>query len=144
MNPQRLNPAEKTAAEADYEKKFNRAVGDEAKAEAKDLKEQEAAPAADWKTLTKEKKSDSDAKKARFRFAGRRAGAVRNGSAFLFIIGLLGIGVVYTSVFAPNIILVNVQQMYTNDLTDATAALNAYYWKIMNYKIGRPQCGDRQ
>jgi len=142
MDPKHLNPAEKTASEADYEKKFNRSA---ASNEAKGLKDQESTPDAGWKTVTKEKKSDSDeAKKARFRFVGRRAGAVRNGSAFLFIIGLLGLGVVYTSLFAPNIILVNVQQMYTNDLSDATSALYDYYWKLMNYKIGRPQCGDKE
>lgn len=142
MDSKHLNPGEKTAAQADYEKKFNRtAVGD-----AKKLQDQEAAPTAEWKTITKEKQPDGKGpkKKTRMRFVGRHAGAFRNGSAFLFIIGLLGFGVVYTSVFAPNIIMVNLREMYTNDLADSTTALYDYYWKLMNYKIGRPQCGDRQ
>ena len=133
-----LNPGDKTVADADYEKKFNKQPKS---AEAKKLKEQEAAPDADWKTITKTKKrSSSDDDKGRFRFVGRRAGSFRNGSAFLFIVGVVMLGVMYTSVFAPNIILVNLKEMYVNDLADTTTALNTYYWKLMNYKIGQSQC----
>lgn len=133
-----LNPGDKTAADADYEKKINKQGPS---AEAKKLKEQESAPEADWKTITKTKKrTKSDDGKGRFRFVGRKAGSLRSGSALLFIVGVVMLGVMYTSVFAPNIILVNLKEMYVNDLSDATIALNTYYWKLMNYKIGQSQC----
>lgn len=143
MADDRLNPGTKSAAESDYNKKFNRINGVPTE---KDLKEQEATGSdAQWKTTTKAtkvKKQDS-AKKGKFRFGGRKGGKLRQGSAFGFIIGMLLLGVWYTSVFAPNVLLVNIKEMYTNDLSDATIALNTYYWKIMNYKIGRPQCGEK-
>lgn len=136
----RLNPGEQTAAESDYQKKFNKDIT----AEAKDLKDKESAPQTEWKTVTKKKADSKKDEKGRFRLVGRKAGALRNGSAFLFVIGIIGLGVVYTSVFVPNIILVNLKEMYTNDLSDATIALNSYYWKLMNYKIGQSQCSDKQ
>ncbi|HUO61877.1 MAG TPA: hypothetical protein VMT96_00290 [Candidatus Bathyarchaeia archaeon] len=141
----RPNPAEATVAEQDYDKKFNR----HADQDARDIKDQEKSPDATWKTDTKKKradiKNDSKAtKKGRFGFVGRRAGAVRSGSAFMFVIAMIGLGVAYTSVFAPNILLVNIKEMYTNDLSDATIALDAYYKKMMNYKIGHSNCGDQQ
>jgi hypothetical protein len=136
------NPVNKSAAESDYDKKFNRVKGAPT---GKDLKEQEAAGSdAGWKTSTSKKKKQDSAKKGRFRFAGRKGGKLRQGSAFGFIIGILFFGVWYTSVLAPNILLVNIKEMYTNDLADATIALNTYYWKMMNYKIGRPQCGEQE
>ncbi len=142
MADSRLEPTNKTAAESDYDKKFNQRL---ATKEVSDLKEQEAAPDATWKTVTKKKgQNDKDkGKKGRFRFVGRRAGALRNGSAFAFVIAMVGLGVWYTSVFAPNILLVNIKEMYTNDLADATVALDAYYKKMMNYKIGRSNCGEK-
>jgi len=137
---ERFNPAEKSVAESDYEKKFNRIHGEESKA-ANSLKSEEAAPDASWKTDTKKKvDTPKGESKGRFRFLGRRAGKLRSGSAFLFVIGMIGLGVVYTSAFAPNIILVNIKEMYSNDLSDSTVALMNYYWKMMNYKIGRAQC----
>jgi hypothetical protein len=139
----KLNPGEHSAAEADYQKKFNK----DAATEAKELKEKEAAPESEWRTSATPKKPSTDTKsdkKGRFSFVGGRAGKVKSGSALFFVIGLIGIGVLYTSVLAPNIILVNVKEMYTNDLSDATIALNDYYWKLMNYKIGQSQCGDKQ
>ena len=60
------------------------------------------------------------------------------------MIGIIVLGVWYTSVFAPNILLVNIKEMYTNDLTDATVALNTYYWKMMNYKLGHSNCSEPQ
>lgn len=138
------NPGNKTAAEADYEKKFNqRKLGT---TDGSDLKAKEAAGDAGWKTTDVEKKKQEKAsdKKGRFGFAGRHAGKLRSGSAFVFIIAMLGLGVWYTSVFAPNILLVNVKEMYTNDLADATIALDTYYKKMMNYKIGRPNCGEKE
>ncbi|MDB5183929.1 MAG: iviTM7 [Candidatus Saccharibacteria bacterium] len=138
----RLNPAEETVAESDYRKKFNK----DPAAEAKELKEKEATPGSEWKTTTTTKKSTdkTEERKGRFAFVGGRAGKVKSGSALFFVIGLIGLGVLYTSVLAPNIILVNIKEMYTNDLSDATIALNDYYWKLMNYKIGQSQCGDKK
>lgn len=140
--PDRLNPADATAAESDYQKKFNRKAKDEAAHNAKTVKEQEAATDTTWKTTTKKKAAD-DGKKARFRFAGKRAGRVRQGSVFAFIFVMLGLGVWYTSVFAPNILLVNIKEMYTNDLSDTTIALDTYYKGLMAYKINRSNCGDK-
>ncbi len=138
---ERPNPTERTAAESDYEKKFNR-IGSSESVEG--VKAQEKTPDTEWKTslekTSADKKTKKKNKKGKFRFLGRRAGARRNGSAFLFIIGVIGLGVVYTSVFAPNIIMVNIKEMYSNDLYDGSIALASYYWKMMNYKIGRPQC----
>lgn len=142
MAEDRLNPGNKSAAESDYDKKFNRSHG---APDTKDLKQQEAAGSdAKWKTTAVKKNKQEPAKKGRFRFAGRHGGKLRQGSAFAFILGMLTLGVWYTSVFAPNILLVNIKEMYTNDLSDATIALNTYYWKMMNYKIGRSQCGDKE
>jgi hypothetical protein len=144
MSPNRLNPAEKTVAELDYQKKFNRSTSEPDEA-ARDLKAKEAAGGdASWKTVTKPKSTASSSdKKTRFRFAGRRGGVLRKGSAFGFIIVMIGLGVWYTSVFAPNIMMVNIKEMYTNDLADSTIALDAYAKKLMNYKIGHSNCGDK-
>ena len=139
-----LNPGDKTAAEADYEKKFNRQFGTKAP-DSKDLNKQEASGDAGWKTSTSKKKTESNpsGKKGRFKFGGRRGGKLRSGSAFAFIVAMIGLGVWYTSVFAPNIMLVNIKEMYTNDLADSTIALDTYYKKMMNYKIGRANCGEK-
>jgi hypothetical protein len=140
----RLNPADQTAAESDYQKKFNKQTAPEAK----ELKEKETTPDTEWKTTAKKKDKtatkDKNGGNGRFSFAGRKMGKLRNGSAFAFIIGLVALGVMYTSVFAPNIILVNLKEMYVNDLADATLALNSYYWKLMDYKIGQSDCGDKK
>lgn len=131
------NPGNQTAAEADYEKKFNR-IGKKAP-DSKDLKNKEAEGDASWKTAASKKTESGQQapkKKGMFSFAGRRAGALRRGSAFLFIFGILGIGVMYTSVFAPNILLVNVKEMYTNDLADATTALEIYTQIMYFNKLG--------
>lgn len=141
---QKLSPIEKTAAESDYEKKFNR-VG--VKDELDYVKGREASPDTSWKTKTTEKNDETKngnnkTKKPKFRFAGRHAGMLNSGSAFVFIVAVLAAGIGYTVFFAPNIILINIKEMYTNDLADSTVALNDYYWKMMNYKIGNSQCSD--
>ena len=136
----RQNPAEQSAAESDYQKKFNQQRTGDKKS---DLKTQEATPDTEWKAAIKKTGKPAD-KKGRFRFAGRHAGKLRKGSAFGFIIVLLLAGVWYSSVFAPNILLVNIKEMYTNDLADATIALDTYYKKMMNYKIGRSNCSNQQ
>ena len=132
----RLNPADRTAAESDYEKKFTKQANPEAKRDRESLKQQEATGDDSWKTATKNKSGDEPAKKRRFGFAGRRAGKLQRASAFAFIFALLGIGVWYTSVFAPNILLVNTKEMYTNDLADATTALEIYTQIMYFNKIG--------
>lgn len=130
------NPGNKSAAEADYEKKFNR-IGNKAP-DSNDLKSKEAAGDANWKTATtkNEENKRPAKKKGLFRFADRRAGTLRRGSALLFIIGILCLGVAYTSVFAPNILLVNVKEMYTNDLADSTTALEIYTQIMFFNKLG--------
>lgn len=139
MNP-KYNPAEKTAAESDYEKKFNRQTSDK---NADDLKKQEGSPDAAWKKTETEKTKDAEEKKRKriFRFGSRRTGTLRSGSAVVFIVGMIGLGVMYTSVFAPNILLVNIKEMYTNDLADATTALEIYTQIMYFNKIG-PMSGQ--
>lgn len=135
----RLNPAEKTAAESDYAKKFDRQAKQQATDNTKKLQEQEAAGNTHWKTVTKK---DGQKNKKKFRFAGRRAGRLHHASVFVFIFAMLGLGVWYTSIFAPNIILVNIKEMYTNDLADSTIALDTFYKGLMSSKINRSNCGE--
>lgn len=136
----RLNPAEQSAAESDYQKKFNRTGTNKSADDS--LKAQEAAGGdASWKTTTQKKTDKKEAKKGRFGFKGGRKGKLRKGSAFAFIFALIGIGVWYTSVFAPNILLVNIKEMYTNDLADATTALEIYTQVMYFNKIG-PMSGQ--
>ncbi len=136
----KYNPS-KNAAERDYEKKFNPTEQGDPK-NARDLRDKEETGDANWKTVAKKKSGTSD-KKGRFGFSGRRAGKLRHASAFGFIAGIVLLGVWYTSIFAPNILLVNMKEMYTNDLADATIALDTYYKKMMNYKIGRSNCSEK-
>lgn len=143
MDPERLNPAERSAAESDYQKKFNRNQSDSTKK----LKQQEATGGdSSWKTTAKGKKNGKkqEPEKGRFGFRGGRSGKLRKGSAFAFIIFLVLGGVWYTSIFAPNILLVNIKEMYTNDLADTTVALDVYTKKMFAMKIGMSQCGDKQ
>ncbi len=131
--PENPNPAERTAAESDYLRKFNRSNTKEARK----LREQEATGDSEWKTATSSKKvddTDDAGKKGRFGFT--RGARMRRGSAFAFIIVLLGMGVWYTSVLAPNILLVNTKELYTNDLADATTALQIYTQIAYFNKIG--------
>lgn len=137
----RLNPAEQTAAESSYRKKFTRS--DAKKSAQKDteaIKKQESTGDATWKTATKDTNTRSN-KKGRFAFAGGKSGKLKQGSAFLFLFGLIAAGVWYTSVFAPNILLVNIKEMYTNDLADSTTALQIYTQIAHFNKIG-PMSGQ--
>lgn len=122
------------AAEKDYENKFA-ANPTKKPTDAKSVKNQEAAGDNSWKTTQKNTAAEQP-KKQRFRFGGRRGGKLRQGSAFAFIFALLAFGVWYTSVLAPNILLVNVKEMYTNDLADATTALEIYTQVAYFNKIG--------
>ncbi len=142
MAKTRLNPADKSVSESDYESKFNRSGKKDGADDAKNLKDKESDPDVEWQT-GKLKYKDKKNEKGAFRFAGRHAGKARKGSAFIFVLVLIVGGVWYSSIFAPNILLVNIKEMYTNDLADATIALDTYYKKIMNYKIGRSNCGEK-
>ncbi|MFZ2545325.1 MAG: hypothetical protein WAW80_05085 [Candidatus Saccharimonadales bacterium] len=148
MDPKRLNPVEQTAAEADYQKKFNREKSETTDSLQK-LKQQETTGGdSSWRTKDNTK-NDTTKKddKSRFSFIGRRAGKVQGASAFIFIIGLIIGGVWYTSVLAPNILLVNIKEMYTNDLADATTALEIYTQIMYFNKIGPTSgqgCDDKQ
>ncbi len=140
----RLNPADRTVAESDYETKFNRKKEGSESEKNSDVKSQESTPDTNWKGEVKKKTAGKSDRKGVFRFAGRHAGKLRRGSPIAFVAVFIIIGVWYSSVFAPNILLVNIKEMYTNDLADATIALDTYYKKIMNYKIGRSNCGDKE
>ena len=138
-----FNPAEKTSAESDYESKFNPKKKDGTTENSNDVKSQESAPDVNWKGQIK--KSDKEAsKKGILKLTGRRSGKLRKGSSIIFVVVLIMIGVWYSSIFAPNILLVNIKEMYTNDLSDATIALDTYYKKMMNYKIGGSNCGEQE
>lgn len=127
-------PNQANAAEKDYEKKF--ATPASKGASSQSIKEREATGDDSWKTAAKNSEQKSEPKKGRFGFRGNRAGKLRRGSAFGFIFALLIGGVWYTSVLAPNILLVNVKEMYTNDLADATTALEIYTQVAYFNKIG--------
>lgn len=74
----------------------------------------------------------------------RRLGIVQSGSAYGFIIVLVILGIWFSSVFAPNIILVNIKEMFTNDLTDATIALYTYDKKLLDSKLGKADCSKKE
>lgn len=135
-----LNPSEKTAAERDYEKKFR-------SGEAKDtndpdnLKSQEKEGDTSWQSQkdSLRSKRHGSTKKGRLqniRSALSRPGKLKKGSAFAFILGFIVAGVWYTSILAPNILLVNLKEIYTNDLADSTTALDIYSQIMFTYKIG--------
>lgn len=151
MDSNNPNPARNTAAEKDYQKKFNYKSPQNKSAD--DINKQEGQPDSSWKNNTSSSKKIDDKKSknkwgrnknGKFAFIGRNAGRMQNGSAVAFVTGIMLLGVWYTSIFAPNIILVNLKEMYTNDLADATIALNSFYWKMMNYKIGHSNCQEKQ
>lgn len=132
-----------SAADADYERKFQKRQQKREPEDTKAVRSKEEAGDTSWITSASKKTEAPQPKKGRFGFTGRRGGKLRKGSAFGFIGVIILIGVWYTSVFAPNILLVNMKEMYTNDLADATVALDTYYKKMMNYKIGRADCGEK-
>jgi hypothetical protein len=108
-----------------------------------DIKKSEANPSgkATWKN-TVGKKASSDTKDVHI---GRQMLAkIHQGSAFAFILGLIVMGIGYTSIFAPNIILVNMKEMFTNDLADATVALYTYNKKMMDHKLGKADCSEKE
>lgn len=139
-----LNEMEQDATEADRD---DEADGDDSDGDknppsdmsAKDVKSLEnqgGGTASYWKNSSKEpKKIDTH--------IGRTPlGTLRHASAYAFLLGLVVLGLGYSAVFAPNIIMVNIKEMYTNDLADATIALYTYEKKLLDYKLKNSQCND--
>jgi hypothetical protein len=91
-----------------------------------------------WKTARLQKGSKVNARVGR-----RQIGLLRHGSAYAFLVGLIVMGIWFSAVFAPNIILVNIKEMFTNDLADATIALWTYDHKMLDYKLGKADCGNK-
>lgn len=141
---QPLNPSEKSASQKDYEKKFDRSYR---KSEEKNsLKNKELGSDNEW-LQNRQKATDNASaaekkgrRKQRLRLRPPKSRFLKKGSAFLFIFGLIAAGVWYTSILAPNILLVNTKEIYTNDLADATTALQIYTQISYLNKIG-PQSG---
>lgn len=138
------------AGDADYEKKFggdaarqlksreDGAVDDDSKNN-NDVKTQEQTSRGGWKTsISRTRRNKPTTLKTRIR------DKIHNKSAFAFVVVILVGGVFYSSLFAPNILLVNMKDLLTNDLADATTALAAYTPKMIGYKIGKADCGDQE
>lgn len=142
-----LNPS-RNSAENDYDQKFNKT--------GKQLSEQENAPdpASDSKKepvkeLEKKGTVSGSRKKTvtnspHKSLAARITGSVRHKSAFLFIAVVFLGGLWYSSILAPNIILVNIKDLFTNDLADGTTALSKYSLKMIGNKIGKADCSDKE
>lgn len=135
------------AAGADYERKFDRT--------SKQLNELEKSPENPTEQqksdVKKQEKAGGNVPTARKKkqakkpvpFGKQILGNMHHKSAFAFIVAVLLLGVAYTSVLAPNIMLVNIKDLYTNDLADATTALSKYTLKMIDFKIGKADCGDK-
>lgn len=143
----RLNPSENNVSERDYEQKFNRSLS--SNAGAADIKEQELTGDRSWQVNKKnssKKVSTEDTKKNNKNFWLKNRllspGRLKRGSAFFFIFGVVGAAVWYASVLAPNILLVNTKEIYTNDLADATTALEIYTQISYLNKIGPQSASD--
>lgn len=142
-------------ANDDYEAKFNttsnrlnklESAGDtneQGDASPEDLKDREAhGDDKRWKTSSDNKK---DAKKRTEKHVRRGPiGRLRHGSAYMFIVGLILLGVWFSSIFAPNILLVNMKEMFTNDLADATIALYTYDKKMLGNRLGKADCSKKE
>ncbi len=104
------------------------------------LKDQEAKGSGKWITKTTSKRSSQSSSTKRRKLRG----SLRNKSAFGFIFVLLFIGIGYSSILAPNLILVNIKDLFTNDLADATTALGRYSIKMIDHKLGpgKADCAD--
>ena len=136
------------AGDANYEKKFASTPDDlkareeqasEAGVEQKDdIKSQETTVKGLYKSVASPKKHTS-----RVPLKVRLRQTVRSKSAFAFVVVALVGGVFYSSLFAPNILLVNMKDLLSNDLADATTALAAYTPKMIGYKIAKADCGDK-
>jgi hypothetical protein len=133
------------AADNDYQNKFNKtgkslkereSAPDNQTNDKKDLKSQESKGTINWKRDGKKKDHKTSLVK-------QVAGNLRNKSAFVFVVVMILVGIGYSSIFAPNIILVNIKDLFTNDLADSTTALAKYTVKMIDYKLGKSDCGDK-
>lgn len=144
---EKLNPS-RNSAESDYNQKFNKT--------SKQLNEQENSPENNDDTKkepikdlekkgsitgTRKRQPASNAHKS---FAARVTGSMRHKSAFAFIAVVFLGGLWYSSILAPNIILVNMKDLFTNDLADSTTALSKYSLKMIGYKLGKADCSDKE
>lgn len=146
METPNTNPNQSDSAEADYDEKFNRTGKKLSSLEEESLegstankgsvKQQEADV-----VVTKNK---TKTEKVTVPLGKRLALNIRNKSAFVFVIGIILMGIAYASLFAPNIILVNIKDLFVNDLADATTALSKYSIKMIDYKLGKSDCSDKE
>lgn len=99
---------------------------------------------AEKKQLESSQKTKRAAEKRKQKQARRGLiGKIRQNSAYVFIVGLIVLGVWFSSIFAPNILLVNMKEMFTNDLADATIALYTYDKKMLDNRLGKADCGEK-
>ena len=141
-----IKPA-KSVADEHYERTFsNKNLKSQEEAAAKgsadesaDIKSREA-KAGHWKTSTTTRQKDSHRRgiKSKLRLK------LRHKSAYGFIVVLLVGGLWYSAIFAPNLILVNIKDLFTNDLADATTALSKYSLKMIDHKLGNADCSDEE
>jgi hypothetical protein len=101
-----------------------------------DVKAKETSGAGQWKTTA----TKTPPKRTSLR--SRLKGSIRHKSAFGFVLVVLVGGIWYSSIFAPNLLLVNIKDLFTNDLADATTALSRYTVKMIDHKLGKADCGD--
>ena len=147
MKPKTQKDGSYNAGDADYESKFA-STPDDLKARENDAATGEKA--GDIKNREKNTKGlykpSGTSKKGAVKqpLKLRLKQNIRNKSAFTFVVVALVAGVFYSSLFAPNILLVNMKDMFTNDLADATTALAAYTPKMIGYKIAKADCGDKK
>lgn len=153
--PRASKPTGLDVAQSQYEEKFNatsnRLSRLESQSEAPNTEspktpealkaEEKNAKDATWKTSTEHKKAAKEQQK-KSRQHGL-IGKLRKNSAYGFIVGMVVLGVWFSSLFAPNILLVNMKEMFTNDLADATIALYTYDKKMLGNRLGRADCGNK-
>lgn len=131
-------------ADSHYQNTFNksslreqeRAATKEA-SQPEDIKSQEQSASSRQVSTTLQDSSDR-----KVPLVTRMKGKFRHKSAFAFVVIALAAGIWYSSILAPNIILVNIKDLFTNDLADATTALSKYTIKMIDLKLGKADCSD--
>lgn len=133
------------AVSSDYERKFNKTSTslNERENSPTDTSESNASVKEREATAVVSKKQDKK-ERVTVPLGKRLALQIRNKSAFAFVIGIILMGIAYASLFAPNIILVNMKDLFVNDLADATTALSKYSIKMIDYKLGKSDCSDKE
>ena len=131
-------------AGSNYEQNFNKTgkelrSREDAAANPEDAKKDIKAKEATGNVVVKRKKK----KKKPSTHKRRLLAKLRNKSAFAFIIVVIIFGIGYSYIIAPNIILVNIKDLFTNDLADATTALGKYTVKMIDFKLGKSDCGEK-